>query len=200
MLTVTDGKIIDGCIVVSLSSKIEHGPLKEVHALVMHQTGGENAQGTLASYKTSQYGAHFLIDKDGTIYQTARVTQKVFHIGKIRSRCVSLGSCSTTDEMAIKTILSSKVGYSKKVAEINAYESKKAYPLRYPTNEDSLGIEVAGKVVKGVYEDPTADQADSVTWLAAELLDLFKLTTADIYRHPQVSYKEESEAQNVKWQ
>ena len=103
----------------------------------------------MASYKTSPYGAHFLIDNDGKIYQTARVTQKVFHVGKIRSRCQQLGSCSPEDEMAIKTILSSKVGYSTKVTELNDYESKKAYPSRYPTNEDSLGIEVVGQFSEG---------------------------------------------------
>jgi N-acetylmuramoyl-L-alanine amidase len=144
MLTLTDGKIIDGSIVVSLSPKIEHGPLKNIHALVMHQTGGEDAQGALASYKTSPYGAHFLIDKDGTIYQTARVTQKVFHIGKIRSRCASLCSCSPKEDIAIKTILASKVGYSQKITEISAFESKKAYPCAIQPTKTHLALKSPG--------------------------------------------------------
>ena len=62
-----------------------------------------------------------------------------------------------------------------------------------------LELKSSANLVKGTYEDPTTEQANSVKWLAAELLTLYCLTTTDIYRHPEVSYKEESEAQNVKW-
>lgn len=199
MLTVTDGKVIDGKIKVQIAPKLEHGNIGKIDALIMHQTGGDSAEGTLASYKTSVYGAHFLIGKDGTIYQTARVTQKCFHVGKIRSRCDSLGSCDSTETSAIQTILKAKDSYSNKVKKIDQHESQKPYPQRYPSNSDSIGIEVVGKQKKGEYENPTAEQNASVRWLVAELLALFSLTTADIYRHPEVSYKQESEAKNVTW-
>src|ERR1035437_8490823 len=52
--------------------------------------GGANAQSALSSYNNpSANGTHFLIDKDGTIYQTASVFQQTWHVGKLRSRCRS---------------------------------------------------------------------------------------------------------------
>ena len=166
----------------------------------MHQTGGDSAKSTLAEYKSSSIGAHSLIDKDGAIYQTVRITQKAFHVGKIRSRCMGLKSCSADDQAAIKTILSAKkVPYSTKIKQINDREENKPYPNRFPGNDDSLGIEVASKLVNDEYEDPTNRQQESVKWLVAELLSALKLKTSDIYGHPEVSYKDASEAQHVRW-
>ena len=202
MLKNDKGKIIDGQIKIQIEPNLEHGSLVEVNALVMHQTGGSDAQGALASYKNKgANGAHFLIDKDGTIYQTAHVDKRTYHVGKIQSRCDNLKSCSPDDATAIRTIMQpkQKVPYQTKVKQLHAHEMRKAYPARYPSNDDSLGIEVVGKPVKGIYEDPTDKQAASVKWLVAGLLDLFGLTTEDVYRHPQVSYKEATEAKSVKW-
>src|SRR2546427_5069246 len=142
--------------------------------------------GALAAYKNGGNGAHFLIDKDGAIYQTARVNQRTFHVGNIQSRCHNIDSCSVEEANEIKTILKGKGTYSQKVKRISDREKTKAYPDRYPTNADSLGIEVVGKLVDKSYEKPTAEQDASVKWLVAELLAFYKLTTADVYRHPQV--------------
>ena len=199
MLTITEGKVMDGKVTIQLAPKLEHGALDAVHALIMHQTGGSTAKSTLEAYKNSTIGAHFLIDKDGTIYQTARVNQICFHVGKISSRCHNLKNCAPEDATAIDTILKSKKGYSTKVKELNEHESQKSYPDRYPTNSDSLGIEVVGEANNGNYCEPTAEQANSVKWLVTELLAAFAILTTDVYRHPQVSYKDPSEAENVKW-
>jgi N-acetyl-anhydromuramyl-L-alanine amidase AmpD len=202
MLKNDKGKIIDGQIKVQIEPNLEHGSLVAVHALVMHQTGGSDAKGALASYKNKgANGAHFLIDKDGTIYQTAHVDKRTFHVGKILSRCDNLKSCSPDDATAIRTIMhpKKKVLYQTKVKQLHAHEMGKSYPDRFPSNDDALGIEVVGKPVKGTYEDPTDKQAASVKWLVAGLLDLFGLTTEDVYRHPQVSYKDATEAKSVKW-
>ena len=199
MLTISEGKVMDGKVTIQLMPTLEHGKLDAVHALIMHQTGGSSAKGTLEGYKNSTIGAHFLIDKDGTIYQTARVNQICFHVGKISSRCHNLKNCAPEDATAIDTILKSKKSYSRKVKELSDHEAEKDYPARYPSNSDSLGIEVAGEATNGKYCDPTAEQAKSVKWLVTELLTEFKLTTTDVYRHPEVSYKEPSEAENVKW-
>jgi N-acetyl-anhydromuramyl-L-alanine amidase AmpD len=207
MLREDKGKIIDGKVMAQIEPNLEHGSLTAVHALVMHQTGGSDAKGTLAKYKTKgAAGAHFLIDKDGKIYQTAHVNKRTFHVGPIQSRCLSLKSCSPADATAIQTILhppktkgAHKVPYSTKVRQLSDHEMTKAYPDRYPSNADSIGIEVVGKTEKGIYEDPTDKQAESVRWLVAGLLELFSLTTDDVYRHPQVSYKDATEAKNVTW-
>jgi N-acetyl-anhydromuramyl-L-alanine amidase AmpD len=202
MLTQDKGTIIDGKITVQMQPNLEHGSLVAVHALVMHQTGGSTAAGALEKYKTKGAdGAHFLIDKDGTIYQTAHVDKRTFHVGKLQSKCDNLKSCSPDDATAIQTIMhpKKKAPYSKKVKRLHEHEMKKAYPKRYPSNDDSLGIEVVGKPVKGIYEDPTDTQAASVKWLVAGLLELFGLTTEDVYRHPDISYKDATEAKNVTW-
>jgi N-acetyl-anhydromuramyl-L-alanine amidase AmpD len=206
-MTSDKGTIIDGKVTVKIEPNIEHGSLTDVHAIVMHQTGGTDAAGTLTKYKKiGAAGAHFLIDKDGTIYQTAHVNKRTFHVGRIQSRCDNLNSCSPDDATAIKTIMhpprikgQPKVPYTTKVKQLHDHEMKKAYPKRYPSNDDSIGIEVVGKPVKGIYEDPTDKQAESVKWLVAGLLGLFSLTTDDVYRHPQVSYKDATEAKNVTW-
>ncbi len=151
----------------------------------MHQTGGDNAKGTLDGYKSASIGAHFLIDQDGTIYRTVRIDKKAFHVGSIRSKCLELKSCTPEDQAAIQTILGAKkVPYSKKVKESNDHEEAKAYPSRFPSNNDSIGIEVASKLVDGVYEDPTDKQQVSVKWLVAELLDALRLKTSDILSSP----------------
>jgi N-acetyl-anhydromuramyl-L-alanine amidase AmpD len=94
---IKDGKLINGRVSVKIFSNLEQGELQTVHAIVLHQTGGRDAQSTLDGYKSSSIGAHFLIDRDGAIYQTARITQKAFHVGKIRSKCLDLKSCEPED-------------------------------------------------------------------------------------------------------
>ena len=204
MLKNDKGKIIDGKITMKIEPNLEHGSLVAVNALVMHQTGGSTATGALAGYKNKgANGAHFLIDKDGTIYQTAHVDKRTYHVGNIQSRCDNLKSCTPDDATAIRTIMhpktKTKVPYKTKVKQLHQHELLKSYPTRYPSNDDSLGIEVVGKPVKGIYEDPTDKQAASVKWLVAGLLDLFGLTTEDVYRHPEVSHKNATEAKSVEW-
>jgi N-acetyl-anhydromuramyl-L-alanine amidase AmpD len=199
MAEIQDGKLIDGKVTIELAPKIEQGALKKVNAIVLHQTGGSSAKSTLESYKTSNIGAHFLIDKDGTIYQTARVDRIAFHVGMIRSKCAEAKNCSPEDQAAIKTILGTKETYKTKITNLYNHEMKKPYPNRFPLNEDSLGIEVVGNFKDNTYEDPTEEQAEAVKWLVAELIRLFGLTVSDVYRHPEVSYKQPSEAQNVNY-
>jgi N-acetyl-anhydromuramyl-L-alanine amidase AmpD len=202
MLKAEKGKIIDGRVTVQIAPNLEHGALSAVNALVMHQTGGSTAESTLEKYKNKgASGAHFLNVKDGTIYQTAHDDKRTFHVGKIQSRCDNLKSCSPDDATAIRTIMhpKKKVPFPTKVAQLHEHEMKKAYPNRYPTNDDSVGIEVVGKPIKGIYEDPTDKQAESVRWLVAGLLELFALGTDDVYRHPEVSRKDATEAKNVQW-
>ena len=97
--TVKDGKLIttDGTIKEKFFPKIEKGAMSTVHAIVVHQTGGSTADSAFGSYKNGKAAAHFLIDKDGTVYQTARVDRMCWHVGKIQSRCYSLKTCSTDE-------------------------------------------------------------------------------------------------------
>jgi N-acetyl-anhydromuramyl-L-alanine amidase AmpD len=77
---------------------------------------------------------------------------------------------------------------------------KKPVPERYPSNEDSVGIELVGAVTaEGVYEKVTAQQNASLQWLITEPTSTFGVSMTEIFRHPVVSRKNPSEAQSASW-
>jgi N-acetyl-anhydromuramyl-L-alanine amidase AmpD len=68
LLIDTNGIVINSRINRALRPTIERGHMKAVHGIIVHQTGGATAQSAFESYKNpSANGAHFLIDRDGTI-------------------------------------------------------------------------------------------------------------------------------------
>lgn len=197
-----NGRLVSSRVEVRLFSVIEKGPIETVAALVVHQTGGATSKSTFQAYALGGSGAHFLIDKDGKIYQTARVTQKTHHVGRIRSRCYELHVCAPEDQKKITSILSNRDrSYGVRVRELHRHEFSKDYPSRYPTNSDSLGIELVGAydAEQSSYEPVTSAQNASLRWLVSELLAAFGLSRVDVYRHPQVSYKQPSEAETANW-
>lgn len=124
----------------TISSNIERKAMPEVHGLVIHQTDSLTASATLDSYsKEKANGAHFLIDRDGTIYQTASLSKSTNHVGKLKSRCALDDSC-TSEEKKQNAQFNPK-------AE-NERESVKAPMERFPSNSDSIGIEIVGKAFK----------------------------------------------------
>ena len=74
MLTVDkDGWVLSAKVITMRRPKLSHGRMTHVSGIIVHQTGAKTAQSTLDSYlQAGANGAHFLIDKDGTIYQTGR--------------------------------------------------------------------------------------------------------------------------------
>jgi N-acetyl-anhydromuramyl-L-alanine amidase AmpD len=200
--TLVDGKLVSSKVVSSIEAKIEKGALIMVKALVVHQTGGSSAKSALESYKGGANGAHFLVDKDGTIYQTARTTQRCWHVGEIQSRCYQFKSCTAEELKNVKAILFKQgESYGTRVSALHKHESAKAYPDRFPTNEDSLGIEIVSAAAKdGTYEPVTAEQNASLAWLVATLETLLGLSAkADVFRHPEVGYKQPTEASTATW-
>lgn len=196
------GKLIAARVVDIVTSEIEKGALSSINALVVHQTGGSNAQSALDNYKAGGAGAHFLVDKDGTIYQTARVDQKCWHLGNIRSRCYEAKTCTADELKKVEAILFKKgESYSLRVKSLSGHEATKSYPVRYPTNEDSLGIELVGSFnARGkIYDTVTKQQNESLSWLISALQGALKLTADDVYRHPQVSHKQATEADTAGW-
>lgn len=178
----------------SIFKNLEHGELKEVKGIVLHRTDSTTAASTLSGYKAGQTtGAHFLIDADGSIYQTANLDKQAYHVGKIRSRAQDEGTLSTADAAAVNSIVDNKsLSYPEKVRQLNALEQKKDYPSRYPTNADSLGIEVVGKYDTSTqaFSPPTAQQLSSTHTLVEALKDSYGLTNQDIYDHGVISYKD----------
>jgi len=199
---VKNGKLVASKVIDKVKSKIEKGSLTKVDAIVVHQTGSSSAASSLSSYDKGANGAHFLIDKDGTIYQTARMDQKCWHVGNIKSRCNELKSCTPDELKEINSILFKKgESYEVRIRNLSQQEAKKAYPNRYPTNDDSLGIELVGsfRAKSSTYDVVTNPQNESLIWLVSVLQSVLGVSDKDVYRHPEVSYKQPSEAQSAKW-
>lgn len=197
------GKLVHKNVTDKVNNKIEKGKLSKVSAIVVHQTGGATAESSLSSYNAGKNGAHFLIDKDGTIYQTARIDQKCWHVGNIRSRCQEMKSCTPDDLKAINALLFKKgVAYSARIKEVSRHEAAKAYPDRYPTNEDSLGIEIVGgyDAKNNVYDTVNKEQNNSLTWLIEALEGKLSITADDVYAHGKIGYKQPSEGSTAQWQ
>lgn len=199
MLFVNKNGLVDAeRIIVRRFSTIERGKLDKVNGIIVHQTGGSTAESSFNSYKnTGANGAHFLIDKDGTIYQTASVFKITYHVGNIRSRCYMEKKCKPSEISKIKPLLN-------KYKQLSRLEQKKPYPERYPANFDSLGIEIVGKPVSGedqdaIYEKINDAQNSSLKWLVAELSDTLKVSMTETFRHPEVSYKVKTEAGTAQW-
>lgn len=201
MSAILDGKLIDPKVTLKISSTIERGPLLTVNAIVVHQTGAATATSSLESYKGDANGAHFLIDKDGTIYQTARVNQMTYHVGRIKSRCLETHTCAKEETKAINALLHApNLSYQARIGNLSDYEKTKTYPDRYPSNGDSIGIELVGETeATGSYVTPTAAQTAALKYLVEVLQKELKLTSTEVFRHPEVSYKEPSEAKDATW-
>lgn len=196
------GKLIHSKITDKVNSKIEKGALVAVHAIVLHQTGAATAASSLSSYDKGANGAHFLIDTDGTIYQTARIDQKCWHVGEIRSRCMDMASCSADELKASNAILFKKgESYNLRVGKLYEHEATKSYPDRYPLNADSLGIEIVGSfdAKAKAYSAVSHDQNDSLAWLVGVLQTKLSLADGDMFGHGQIGYKQPTEASTAKW-
>lgn len=199
MLFVDKNGLVDAeRIIVKRFRTIERGKLDKVNGIVVHQTGGSTAQSAFSSYENAgANGAHFLIDKEGNIYQTASVFNVTNHVGNIRSRCYMEKKCQPSEFSTIKPLLN-------KYKQLSRLEQKKPYPQRYPANFDSLGIEIVGKPVSGegenaVYETVNDAQNSALKWLIAELSETLEISMTEVFRHPEVSYKVKTEAGTAQW-
>lgn len=194
------GIVVDKRIIIAISPTIERGPMGAVRGVIVHQTGGSTAQSSLDSYKrVSASGAHFLIDKDGAIYQTASVKKQTWHVGKLKSRCMLEARCSVAEQK-----LNTKFNPSQE----NRREMRKSVPDRFPSNQDSIGIELVGEALprdelipeeKKTYEQVTEAQNESLRWLVRELAATLNLPLMEVFRHPTVSRKNPSEASTARW-
>ncbi|HTD95766.1 MAG TPA: peptidoglycan recognition family protein [Edaphobacter sp.] len=204
-LSIVNGIVCDSHVKQSIVKKLDHGPLTVIHAIVVHQTDSSTAQGTIAGYNNlpSGNGAHFLIDKDGKIYQTVPLNRKAQHVGYIYAKCFQLHKCVAKEKTTYEGLY--KKGYSSGTRAISTLELKKAYPSRYPMNFDSIGIEIVSKYLGDennptrAYEQPTPEQQASLHWLVTNLLESLNLQQTDVYRHPQVSNKTAGEARDAQW-
>ncbi|GLR12383.1 hypothetical protein GCM10007907_11730 [Chitinimonas prasina] len=187
-----EGMVVNPRVHAARATSIERGQMKLVSGIIVHQTGGSTAQSSLSSYKNpSANGAHFLIEKDGTIYQTASLSQQTWHVGKLKARCLLENRCTPVEIKALKTF--------SPTAE-NKREIAKQAPARFPANQDSIGIELVGEAqANGSYVAVTAAQNDSLKWLVAELSQTLGIAPTEVFRHPDVSRKNPTEASTAAW-
>ena len=192
-LVITDEKITktvleDGSIINRRSESLEHGDLTDVNGIVLHHTASSTSASTLHAYKTQSTGAHFLVDENGKIYQTADTGKVAWHVGKIRSKCQIESACSADDLEIIRAM-----GFAP--TALHNHEKVKPYPNRYPTNTDSIGIEIVGALKNESYGAGNSAQVASVKSLIGALQQKYKLSDADVYRHGVISYKHPTEGQ-----
>jgi hypothetical protein len=197
------GRVIHPKIKLSIVPNIERKPMNYISGIIIHQTGGATTQSALDQYKSPKgQGAHFLIDKDGSIYQTASVYKMTHHVGILKIRCLAERRCKPVELKKLKQMDWPAIrSYGKK------QEMKKTYPDRYPTNADSIGIELVGEALpreepdqnKRTFEAVTNEQNMSLRWLVFELTVSLGLPMSEIFRHPIVSYKNLTEAATAKW-
>lgn len=170
------------------TSKFQSDPI----AIVLHSTDSSTATSTLETWKRSTYGTHFLIDKDGTIYQCASLHKYTQHVGKIRSKAKETGNWSEKEKKYI-------VGLGWNPEALSNYEKTKSYPNRYPINSDSIGIEVVGKYDDKTkrYPNATKKQLESLEHLVIALLELLSIDKTDIYAHAKIAYKDTNMTEGV---
>jgi N-acetyl-anhydromuramyl-L-alanine amidase AmpD len=199
--TLSNGRLVSTKVIDKINPKIEKGTMARVNGIIVHQTGGATADSALNNYNNGAEGAHFLIDKDGTIYQTARVTQQCWHVGKINSKCYQLKTCTPAEVKTIDALLHQKgLPYKTRLLNVHRHEMAKPYPDRYPSNEDSIGIEMVSIASpKTGYESVTIAQNDALRWLVSTLERLLPLPPSNVFRHPTVSQKQPTEASSARW-
>lgn len=200
MLRIEKGKVFSPKIKQKIYTQLGKGAMPKINGIIVHQTFTTNAQQSFNSFAQGNKGTHFLIAKDGTIYQTALLSQKLNHVGPIKLRCAVEAHRKSVCTKEHTKAYNSKKSYAKK----SIYEQKtRNVPNRYPANKDSLGIELVGKAYGGknheVYEKVTEAQNASLKWLVEELRKVFAIPASEVFTHPQVSRKNVTEASTAKW-
>lgn len=193
-----DGMLVDARVQLKRFPQIEKGSLDALRAIVVHQTDSASEDAAFGAYLSGGNGAHFLIARDGRIFQTASMSKRCYHVGRlIKSRCLEVLKSSCKDaEIAKATAL----GWTSRINMIDRIERAKSYPDRYPVNSDSIGIELVGKHVDDkTYQDVTPEQNLSLQWLIDQIYKHYSLDKSDVFRHPEVSYKNPGEAAGASW-
>lgn len=150
----------------------------------------------------SANGAHFLISPSGDIYQTARIDRVCYHVGKIKALCKDSGTCTKDESDKYDAINNDQnLSQEEKWLAIYKIESVKNWNQRYPTNQDSIGIEVVGSPPDGRhYPAPDPKQNNASKWLVSQLLEFFHLDRSRVFAHGQISpHKQASEGRLVQY-
>jgi N-acetyl-anhydromuramyl-L-alanine amidase AmpD len=198
MVKIKNGKINDERVQVKIYPSIEHGKIHMVTSIVLHRTDSISASSTFLAYANKkESGAHFLIDKNGQIYQTANLNQMCWHVGILLSRCLIEKDCDPKELKTITALIhETGLPFGSRARNLSRHEAVKKYPLRYPSNADSIGIEVVGKFwpAKKSFDIPTLAQFKSMKWLVGIILKEYNLNLiTDAYAHGAIARKQIAE-------
>lgn len=186
-----DGFFENADIIQNHVTALEKGKINTVNAIVLHRTDSYTMSSAISSFRTRKFGTHFIVDKDGTIKQTASLNKITEHVGRIKSKCKEEEICKNNSER--KKIDS----FGWNPAKIHAHEKLKSYPDRYPISSDSIGIEVVAKYENDSYQEATEQQKESIKKLVNLLKCKYNLNNGDIYEHDKISYKQKGEGANL---
>jgi N-acetyl-anhydromuramyl-L-alanine amidase AmpD len=200
---VIDGIIQDKNVELRIYPSIQHGLMNQVAAIVLHRTDSSNANSTLQAYaKGKKSGAHFLIENNGKIYQTAKMNQKCWHVGILQSRCQTEGDCGSIENETISALIQKKgLSFGSRARNLSHHEVKKKYPNRYPSNDDSIGIEVVGRFssTNKTFDEPTSQQLESLRWIVEKIATEYNLNIDnDVYSHGAIARKQPSEGTQLR--
>ncbi len=87
----SDGMIYSPRINFNRIEKLERGTLgSSIKGIVLHRTASPTSASTISSFQNGRnglnYGTHFVVDKDGTIIQTASLKHFTLHVGRVRNK------------------------------------------------------------------------------------------------------------------
>lgn len=194
-ITIDDaGYLTEPGIVRSPISRIAHASMLQVNGVVLHRTESSTAASTLSTWRTREAGtgAHFLIDRDGTIHQTVSIDRQAWHVGAIRSRGEVEATITNEDQRELDAARNGQVEWrGTAVRAVSRVESTRPYPERYPTNADSIGIEVVGRYRPATqdWEPASPEQLAALQRLMGSLKRNLGITDEDVYQHDAISRK-----------
>lgn len=174
--------------------QLEEGLLNNVNGIVLHRTVSSTVKSALDNARNIGEGTHFYVSKNGQIHQTASLQRHTFHVGHIKSRCYETNICSHEYKESILKIRKAKdTSKIKTRKEHNLEISTFEYPLRYPYNMDSIGIEVVGYFYEKTkkWDSLTISQINAIAYLVSLLKQIYYLGNSDIYPHEIISRKED---------
>lgn len=124
--------------------------------------------------KNEGYGAHFVVDYDGTVYQTIGINKKGSHMGKAPYQSTINAGWGNSNSIAIETC-----GYS------------------LDKNENKRVGSKYNNIPHHHWEPVKDQQPKSVACLLKFLLNNFQLTIENVKVHEKLCRKEPLEGQNV---
>ncbi len=113
----------------SIVTQLDKGNRTDTNGIILHSTVTRSTKATIAAFKRG-VGTQLVVDKDGEIVKTSDLDDITYHVGKIKARDSSTSYTKKSGEK-----------WGTYFSRIHKAESAKAFPSRFPTNNDSIGIE-----------------------------------------------------------